>query len=96
MKLLATIELDIASGQPLAHSDLVAELKGSWDLFQRGVLREAYATSSPTKVIFVLEAENAAAATTELERLPLVAAGRFRVQVLELLPFRNWSLLFEG
>ena len=57
-------------------------------------MREAYATPSPTRVVFVLEAADAEAALEHLRKLPLVATGLLRVELIELRPFVNWSLLF--
>jgi hypothetical protein len=59
------------------------------------VLREAYATASPTRVVFVLEAESAAAAEAHLRPLPMVASGLMTIQYVELRPFVNWSALFS-
>ena len=60
------------------------------------MLREAYATAAPTRVVFVLEAEDAAHADNLLRELPLIAAGVFSVELVELRPFVNWSRLFAG
>ena len=49
--------------------------------------------AKPTRVLFVLEAENAAQADEQLRKLPLVAAGQLTV---ELRPFVNWSMLFAS
>ena len=94
MKILAII--DVAPGAQLetVRSQLADELKGSWALFASGVLREAYATASPSRVVFVLEAEDAAHAEDQLRKLPLVAASLFRIELVELRPFVNWATLF--
>jgi hypothetical protein len=59
-----------------------------------GVLREAYATAVPTRVIFVLEADDVARAEEHLRKLPLIAAGLLHFELVELRPFVNWSMLF--
>ena len=94
MKIMAII--DVAPDAPVdaIRSELATELKGSWDLFTRGVLREAYATEKPTRVVFVLESESAAEAERLLRKLPLVARGLMEAQFIELRPFANWSMLF--
>jgi len=88
--------LDVLPGAPMdsIRSKLANELKGSWALFAAGVLREAYATETPTRVVFVLEAEDAAHAEEHLRKLPLVAAGYLNIELVELRPFVNWSMLF--
>ena len=68
--------------------------KGSWALFESGVLREAYATATPTRVVFVLEAEDVARAEQHLRSLPLIATGHLNFELVELRPFVNWSMLF--
>jgi hypothetical protein len=95
MKVLAII--DVATG---AHFDeirpkLAEELRGSWALFASGVLREAYATSVPTRVVFVLEVGDVASAEAHLHTLPLIATGLLSVQLVELRPFANWAVLFS-
>jgi len=94
MKILAI--LDVLPGAPMesVRAKLPNELKGSWALFASGVLREAYATARPTRVVFVLEAEDAAHAEEHLRKLPLVAAGHLNFEIVELRPFVNWSMLF--
>ena len=91
MKILAI--LDVLSGAPMdrVRSELANELQGSWALFAAGVLREAYATAIPTRVVFVLETENAAHAEEHLRKLPLVGAGHINFELVELRPFVNWS-----
>jgi hypothetical protein len=94
MKILAII--DVAPGAPIEtiRAGLVNELKESWDIYMSGVLREAYATAEPSRVVFVLEANDISHAQEHLRRLPLVAAGHFGLELMELRPFVNWSRLF--
>jgi hypothetical protein len=94
MKLLAIIDLSPNIPSEQVRSELPNELKGSWELFARGVLREAYQTESPTRVVFILEAADMTDAEEQLDRLPLVANGAMRVGLIELRPFTNWSRLF--
>jgi hypothetical protein len=94
MKILALIE--VATGTPIEaiRAEITNELKESWDLFASGVLREAYATAAPGRVVFVLEADDIAHAQEYLHRLPLVAAGLLHHELIELHPFVNWAMLF--
>jgi hypothetical protein len=94
MKILAIVDVAEGASVERIRADLKSELNASWALFSSGVLREAYATEKPTRVVFVLEAPDVAAARQALDGLPLVAAGQFRVEFTELRPFANWSLLF--
>ncbi len=96
MKILAVIQVaDGADGAKL-RGGLVDELRGSWQLFSSGVLREAHATEDPMRVVFVLEAPTRQDAMRALEQLPFVATGLVRVELTELRPFVNWSLLFKS
>jgi hypothetical protein len=94
MKVLALLSLVPDAPLGTVRAELADELRGSWALYASGALREVYATEDPKRVVFVMEAEDAAAARRQLAPLPLVAAGMFNVDCLELRPFVNWSMLF--
>jgi hypothetical protein len=94
MKVLAVLTLMPEAQVGTVRAELANELRGSWALYSADVLREAYATEDPKRVVFVIEAEDSAAAKRQLAQLPLVAAGMFNVECLELRPFVNWSMLF--
>jgi hypothetical protein len=94
MKVLAIIEVEPGGNIDRLRQELPHEIRESWALFASGILREAYATATPSRVVFVLEAENASGAEAHLRALPLVAAGLLRVELVELHPFVNWSALF--
>jgi len=94
MKILALIDLAPGVSLDAARAEVPAEVKASWGLFAAGVLREAYATSAPKRVVFVLEAGSVAQAAESLRALPMVAGGLVRCELLELRPFVNWSVLF--
>ena len=94
MKVLAIIDVASDARMETVRSQLADEVKGSWALFASGVLREAYATAAPTRVVFVLEADDLASAEEQLRKLPLIGAGLFRVELVELRPFVNWATLF--
>jgi hypothetical protein len=94
MKVLAMLTVSPKTELGTLRAELTNELRGSWALYASGVLREVYATADPKRVIFVMEAEDATAARRHLAPLPLVAAGMFDVECIELRPFTNWSMLF--
>jgi len=95
MKIMALI--DVARGADLVQvrAGLEGELRGSWKLYESGVLREAYTTATPTRVVFILEAGSLDEARGHLSKMPLVIAGLMHIDLLELKPFTNWSLLFR-
>jgi hypothetical protein len=96
MKILATLSLQPDAPLEKVRPRLAEELRGSWALYAKDQLREVYATDRPTRVVFILEAASGSAAAALLAELPLVAAGLFQVDVIELHPFVNWSLLFSA
>jgi hypothetical protein len=94
MKVLAIVDLSATADRAELVRRLNEELRESWKLFSANVIREAYATADPTRVVFVLEADDLADAEATLRRLPLVQMGLFTVQYVELRPFSNWARLF--
>ncbi len=95
MKILAIISVVPGAEIATIRQHLADELRGSWQMFVNGTLREAYATESPGRVVFVLETDGIGEARTLLGNLPLVQAGCFTLELLELRPFVNWSMLFS-
>jgi len=96
MKVLAVLTLLPEAALETVRAELVSELKASWALYASGALREVYATNDPKRVVFVLEANDAAGAKRLLAPLPLVAAAVFALELVELRPFVNWSMLFAA
>jgi hypothetical protein len=94
MKVPAILTLKPEAKLETIRAELANEIRGSWALYASGVLREAYATEVPSRVVFVIEADNAEAAERHLAPLPLVAAGTLQMEFVELRPFANWSMLF--
>jgi hypothetical protein len=94
MKVLAIIDMVPGANVEELRAELPNELRGSWALFSAGVLREVYATATPARVVFVLEVDDLAQATQHLDKLPLIAKGVLHVELIELRPFVNWSMLF--
>lgn len=94
MQILAIIDFAVEAGAGPSADELASELQESWKLLAAGVLRQAYATAQRSRVIFLLEARNVEDGREELMKLPLVARGMFRLELIELRPFTNWSLLF--
>jgi hypothetical protein len=94
VKILAVIDVVPGTDMAALRAGLPSELKETWDLFSAGVLREAYATATPTRVVFVLETQSQDEAAAHLRKFPLVASGALRFELVELHPFVNWSMLF--
>jgi hypothetical protein len=96
VKILALVDVVRDADMSKVRAGLEEELQGSWELYKSGVLREAYATATPTRVVFVLESESVAEALGHLSKMPLVSLGLMHIELIELKPFTNWSLLFKG
>jgi hypothetical protein len=77
MKVLAIMTLKPEASLESVRAELANEIRGAWSLFSSGVLRETYATEIPSRVVFVIETDNRAAAEHHLARLPLI--GQFRL-----------------
>jgi hypothetical protein len=95
MKVLAILTLKPETPLETIRPRLVNEIKESWTLYASGALREVYATDLPHQGRIRVEADNTAAAHRHLAPLPLVAAGLFQIDCMELRPFVNWSALFR-
>ena len=80
MKILALIDVSPYAPIETIRTEIVNELKQSLELFASGVLREAYATAVPCRVVFVLETDDTVRAHEHLHQLPLVVALAGRVQ----------------
>ena len=96
MKILAIIDVAPGASMESIRAEIKNEIMGSWKLFSSGVLREAYSTATPSRVVFILEADDVARARAHLCDLPLVTAGLLSLELVELRPFTNWSMLFSG
>jgi hypothetical protein len=94
MKVLALVDLSATADRAEVFRRLNDELRESWKLFAGNIIREVYATSEPASVVFILEADDIAAAEATLKQLPLVQMGYFNVRCIELRPFSNWARLF--
>jgi hypothetical protein len=95
MKIMAIVTLASSAKLSEVGRLLKDELRGSWKLFSENIIREAYATDDPARIVFVLETVDVAAARTHVQTLPLVRQGDFDMQLIELRPFANWARLFS-
>jgi hypothetical protein len=96
MKVLAVVNLAASANLSDVQRLLGDELRESWKLYAENIIREAYITDHPARVVFVLEAADLAAAEAQLRTLPLVSQGYFTLQLMELRTFANWARLFAA
>lgn len=94
MKILAIIDVVPGADLGLVRQHLDDELRASWRLLSDDVLREAHATATPSRVVFVLETADVPEAQRRFSEMPLVTRGLLAVELIELRPFTNWSRLF--
>ena len=75
---------------------LRAEAAKAWELYQAGILREAYFTADTHEAVLILECADAGEARSRLSELPLVRAGLIDFNVLPLAPYPGFERLFRG
>ena len=71
-----------------------AEAAKAWELYQSGVLREAYFSAGEHEAVVVLERTGAEEARTHLAALPLVEAGLIDFKIVPLVPYPGFARLF--
>jgi hypothetical protein len=96
VKILAIFDMVPNADANRIKSELVAETKAVWSLFEADFVREAYLTGVPGRVVLALEADNADGAAGRLRDLPFVAQGLVQFELIELHPFLSWSRLFAS
>jgi len=93
VKVLA-LEQDLSEADPTAVQ-LKAEAQAVWDLQQSGVIREIYFRADRNVAVIILEAPDIAAADAHIQRLPLVAEGLIRFELIPLRPYPGFGRLFS-
>jgi hypothetical protein len=96
MKILA-----IESESPSALPDqiqpyLKAEAIRVWDLYQKGIIREAYFHAGQHVVVLVLECDSVLDAQNMIQSLPLVEARLISFTLLPLIPYDGFARLFAS
>ena len=66
MKMLAIVDVAPGASMESIRAEIKNEIMGSWELFSSGVLREAYSTATPSRVVFILEADDIGSARAHL------------------------------
>jgi hypothetical protein len=92
----------LAIGRPRAGTDAgqIArrardEMRALWQLYRDGVVREVYSPGRAGAVL-VLETAGRQQAEDTVAGLPLAASGVIDFEVIELLPFGAFEVLFAG
>jgi len=67
-----------------------------WELYQAGIIREAYFRQDRSDAVLVLECVDTEEAHNLLQSLPLVHEGLTSFEVIPLRPYSGLSRLFEA
>jgi hypothetical protein len=70
-------------------------MRALWQLYREGVVREMYSPGRPGAVL-VLETADRQQAENAVAGLPLAMSGVIDFEVIELLPFGAFEVLFAG
>jgi hypothetical protein len=95
MKVLA-LEKSIGDVAPGAFTAplLREEAQRIWELFQEGIVREAYFRGDRKEAVLILEARDVRAAQASLDTLPLVEEGLIEFDLVPLVPYDGFNRLF--
>lgn len=95
MKMLA-LEREITNHPAGAYQPFLRdEAARVWELYQSGLLREAYFRTDQHTAVLVLECADEATACEILGTLPLVKAGLIVFDLIPLAPYSGFARLFE-
>ena len=94
MKILA-----LSINSPTATADqfgphIRAEARRAWELHLAGNLREIYYEQGGYRAVLLLECASAAEAKSLLDSLPLVKAGLISFEMIPLVPYTGYAMLF--
>ena len=70
------------------------EEKRVWALYSSGVIREMYFQPGPVRVALVLEADSEATVRSHVDSFPMVQAGLFDIDMMQLGPWLPLAILF--
>ena len=95
MKILA-MEKETAGVKPEQFTPyLKPEAKCVWELYQSGIIREAYFRQDRSNAVLILECTDAETARRELDVLPLARAGLINFELIPLIPYPGFARLFS-
>ncbi len=96
MKILA-IEKECPGSQtePM-QARLKPEALKVWELYQKGIIREAYFQAESHEAVLILECDDLMEAQTVIRTLPLVEAGLIDFTLIPLIPYDGFARLFTS
>jgi len=96
MRILAIEREQPAPPRPDLSNLLRADAAGTWDLQQRGIIRDIWFTAADRRTVLLLECASAAEARQHLAALPLLRRGVVDFTVHELCPYDGFARLFSA
>jgi muconolactone delta-isomerase len=72
------------------------EAAKAWEMVASGVLRSIHLIKGPAGAVLLFEAADQSQVQALVAQLPLVEAGAVTVEILPLVPFTGWALLFAS
>jgi muconolactone delta-isomerase len=72
------------------------EAAKTWELMASGVLRSIHLIKGPAGAVLLFEADDEKQVEAQVGQLPLVQAGAVTFEILSLVPFTAWELLFAS
>ena len=96
MKILA-IEKECPGSQvePM-QARLKPEAMRVWELYQKGIIREAYFQAESHEAVLILECEDLMEAQMVIRTLPLVEEGLIDFTLIPLIPYDGFARLFTS
>ena len=92
--IILALEHDLSEADPTALQ-LKEEARAVWDLQQSGVIREISFRADRNAAVIILEVSDLASAEAYIGRLPLVAEGLTRFELIPLKPYPGFGRLFS-
>lgn len=94
MKIIA-LERELPGAAPDKFKPhLKAEAFRVWELYQSGVIREAYFRPDCKSAVLILECSDINEARERLSTLPLVEEGLIEFELIPLIPYPGFARLF--
>ena len=94
MQYLVIVRLKPDADQAKIISLAKPEAAKAWEMMASGVLRSIHFIKGPVGAALLFEAGDQKAVEGKVAELPLVASDLAAVEVLPLVPFTGWELLF--
>jgi hypothetical protein len=96
MKILAIEKERPGSQADMLQVRLKPEALRLWELYQKGIIREAYFQAERHEAVLMLECKDVMEAQTVIRTLPLVEAGLIDFTLIPLIPYDGFARLFTS